>query len=104
MLEEFLSETIGILVILLLAGLPFVLLHLFLAGKKKGSLVIEKVRLYWRHPRLAFRLSKEQRKEVTEKFLDLVEKNREENDKRTRKIWKEKNAQLPYVIKEIGEK
>lgn len=62
------------------------------------------LRKYWRAPRLASQLSKEQRKKVTEKFLELVEKNKEEHAKRMSKTMRERNRLLRYVTKEIGEK
>lgn len=61
-------------------------------------------RLYWREPRLASQLSEEQRERATEKFLELVEKSREENAKRMRRIIKERNRVLHLVTKEMYEK
>lgn len=61
-------------------------------------------RSYWRDPKLASQLSKEQRKKATEKFLELVEKSRKENTKLMSKLMKERNRALPFLTKEMREK
>ena len=48
-------------------------------------------RFYWKHPHLISQLPEEQRKKVLEKFFELVEKSKKENDKRMSKIVKEMN-------------
>ena len=45
-------------------------------------------RFYWSHPSLISQLPEEQRKKVFEKFFELVEKGRKENNKRLNKIMK----------------
>lgn len=103
MLEEILSIVTGTLMLLLLSGFPFILLHIILTRKKKLSSLMEDKRVYWRHPQLASRLSEEQRQKITEEFLELAQNSREENVKRMGKIWKERNGLAPFVLKEMRE-
>ena len=53
-------------------------------------------RFYWNHPELISQLSEEKRKKVLEKFCELVEKSKGENDKRMNKIMKERNERFPF--------
>ena len=110
MFEEIVSEAIGIVIFLFLIGCPlFLLLHIF-TRKRKPSLMMENneptndPRLYWKQTKLAFQLSKEQRKEITEKFLKLVERGKKGNVERMSKIMKEKNRLLPFVVEEMRQK
>jgi hypothetical protein len=57
-------------------------------------------RKYWRHPSLASKLSEEQRRELAEKFLELVKKNREKYVRQMNKTMKERNRLLRVVTKE----
>ena len=100
---EIFSIMFGMLILFFVTVIAFILLLLILRNKKHTS-TIGNMRIYWTFPMLAFQLSKKQRKEVTDEFLKCVKKDREKNNERTKKIWKEKNNQLSYVIKEIWEK
>ena len=53
-------------------------------------------RYYWNHPELLMQLPWEQRKRVLEKFFELVEKGKEQNEKRMSKIMKERNERIPF--------
>ncbi len=57
-------------------------------------------RKYWRHPSLASKLSDEQRRKLAEKFLELVEKNREKYAGQISETMKERNRLLRVATKE----
>lgn len=61
-------------------------------------------RIYWRVPRLASQLSKEQREKVTEKFLELAEKSRRKHTKQIGETMKQRLRLLRLVTKEKREK
>lgn len=56
-------------------------------------------RLFWNNPWLISLLPEEHRKKVSEKFLELVEKGKDENSKRMSMIMKERNKRLPLSHK-----
>lgn len=56
-------------------------------------------RFYWNHPRLISQLPDDQRKKVLEKFCELVEKNKEENERRNSKIMRERNEKWAFASK-----
>jgi len=84
--------------------LVFLSLLLFTRIIKANNIAVRDPRVYWQQPKLASQLSKEQRKEITEKFLELVERSKKRNAERMSIIMKERNRLLPFAIKEIREK
>jgi len=56
-------------------------------------------RLFWNNPWLISLLPKEQRKKVSEKFFELVEKGKDGNSRRMSMIMKERNKRLPLSYK-----
>jgi hypothetical protein len=56
---------------------------------------MEEIRLYWRYPWLASELPKEEREKLTEKFMKLLEKDREKNVEWFSNVMKERNKNLP---------
>lgn len=72
--------------------------------RRENGKVMNDFRKYWRAPRLTSELSEEQRKKVTEKFLDLVEKSKEEDAKRMSRVMQERKRLLRAVIKGTREK
>jgi len=58
---------------------------------------MEDIRVYWRNPSLVHRLSKEERKQVAEKFFELWAKDKERNEEWRSKFMKERNQKLPQA-------
>jgi hypothetical protein len=54
-------------------------------------------RTYWKNPSLASELSKEERQKITDKFLELLAKDKEKNAKWMSKVVKERNRNLPHT-------
>jgi len=54
-------------------------------------------RSYWQNPSLASELSKEQRQKMTDKFLELLAKDKEKNAEWMSKVMKERNQKLPQA-------
>ena len=52
-------------------------------------------RSYWQNPSRVSELSKEQRKQIAEKFFELLEKDKEKNAEWRSKFMKERNQNLP---------
>jgi len=92
---------IFIFLIGMLISLSFLLFARRAEANKKA---VTNPRVYWKQPKLASQLSEEQRKEVTEKFLELVKRGKKQNAERMSKIMKEKNRLLPFVFEEIRQK
>lgn len=69
--------------------------------ERRDHKIMNDFRKYWRTLGLASQLSKEQRMKVTQKFLKLVEKSKEEHAKRMCKTMKERNMLLRIVTKDI---
>jgi len=76
--------------------------------EKGGSFHLEKYkripsyRRYWNQPNLIDtdkKLSKEQRRKVLEKFFELVDESKEENEKRNSKIMRERNEKWTFRLK-----
>ena len=55
------------------------------------------IRYYWRNPSLAAQLPKEQREKVTERFFELLAKDKEKNAEWRSKVVKERNQNLPHT-------
>jgi len=63
---------------------------------------IPSYRRYWNQPNLIRtdkKLSKEQRRKVLEKFFELVDESKEENEKRNSKIMRERNKEWAFLSK-----
>jgi len=58
---------------------------------------VKKIRSYWRNPSLTSELPKEERKEITDKFMELVAKDKEKNAEWFSKVMKGKNKNLPHT-------
>ena len=58
---------------------------------------MKKVRSYWRNPSLTSKLSREERQELTEKFMELLAKDSEKNAKWFSKVMKERNKNSPHT-------
>jgi hypothetical protein len=59
--------------------------------------IMEDYRFYWRNPSVVAELPKEQRKRIIEKFLELLEKDKEKNTEWRSKFMKERNQKLPQA-------
>lgn len=77
---------------------------MMLRERRESHKVMNECRKYWRDPRLASQLSKEQRQKITEKFLELMEKSKEENVIRMSKTMKGRIKLLPFLTKEMRKK
>ena len=58
---------------------------------------MKRFRSYWRNPSLAYGLSKNQRQKLTDKFLELLAKDKEKNAEWMSKVMKERNKNLPHT-------
>jgi len=58
---------------------------------------MEDIRQYWRNPSLMSELPKEQRKQIIEKFLELLAKDKEKNEEWRSKFMKARNQKLPQA-------
>ena len=58
---------------------------------------MKKIRSYWRNPSLTSELPKEERKKITDKFMGLAAKDKENNAEWFRKVMKGKNKNLPHA-------
>ena len=56
---------------------------------------MEDIRFYWHNPWMVSGLSKEERKQIAEKFFELLEKDKEKNEEWRSKLMKERNQKLP---------
>lgn len=90
--------------IFLIGTLILLFFLLFVRRTKANNKTVTNPRVYWKQPKLASQLSEEQRKEVTEKFLELVKSSKKRNAERMIKIMKERNRLLPFVLEEIRQK
>jgi hypothetical protein len=58
---------------------------------------MKKIRSYWRNPSLTSELPKEERKKITDKFMELPAKDKEKNAEWFTKVMKGKNKNLPHA-------
>jgi len=58
---------------------------------------MKKIRSYWRNPSLTSELPKEERKKITDKFMELAAKDKEKNAEWFTKVMKGKNRNLPHA-------
>jgi len=58
---------------------------------------MKKIRSYWRNPSLKSELPKEERKKITDKFMELAAKEKEKNVEWFSKVMKGKNKNLPHA-------
>jgi len=58
---------------------------------------MEDIRQYWRSPSLVSKLPKEERKRVTERFFELLAKDKTKNAEWRSKLMKERNQKLPQA-------
>jgi len=58
---------------------------------------MEDYRFYWRNPSVVAALPKEQRKQIIEKFFELLEKDKEKNEEWRSKFMKARNQKLPQA-------
>ena len=61
------------------------------------GVMMEDYRFYWRNPSVVAELPKEQREQIIEKFLELLEKDKEKNEEWRSKFMKERNEKLPQA-------
>lgn len=72
-------------------------LHLLDLDMLRVGDMMEDYRFYWRNPSVVSELPKEQRKQIIEKFLELLEKDKEKNEEWRSKFMKERNQKLPQA-------
>ena len=72
-------------------------LHLLDLDMLRVGEIMEDYRFYWRNPSVVSKLPKEQRKQIIEKFLELLEKDKEKNEEWRSKFMKERNQKLPQA-------
>lgn len=59
--------------------------------------MMEDYRFYWRNPSVVAELPKEQREQIIEKFLELLEKDKAKNAEWRSKFMKARNQKLPQA-------
>ena len=59
--------------------------------------MMEDYRFYWRNPSVVSELPKEQRKQIIERFFELLEKDKEKNEEWRSKFMKARNQKLPQA-------
>ena len=58
---------------------------------------MKKIRSYWRNPSLTSELPKEERKKISDKFMELAAKDKEKNAEWFSKVMKGKSKNLPHA-------
>ena len=61
------------------------------------GVMMEDYRFYWRNPSVVAEMPKEQREQIIEKFLELLEKDKEKNEEWRSKFMKARNQKLPQA-------
>jgi hypothetical protein len=62
---------------------------------------MDDLRSYWHNPSRVSELSKEERKQIAQKFFELLEKDKEKNAEWRSKLMKERNRKLPQACGRI---
>ena len=58
---------------------------------------MKKIRPYWRNPSLTSELSREEKQKITDKFMELLAKDRKKNAAWFSKVMKERSKNLPHT-------
>ncbi|MFQ6064940.1 MAG: hypothetical protein ACE5L6_05625 [Candidatus Bathyarchaeia archaeon] len=58
---------------------------------------MEDIRAYWQNPSLVHGLSKKEKKQITERFFELMAKDKEKNAEWRSKFMEERNKKLPQA-------